>query len=237
MAGPISRMIYTDDSGMLEQGWIVYGWLELDARHWDVVLKYWLQFRKRLLATHGLSVTKEIHTSKFVTGRARPVPELPEKHYENGQPRWEYLGRELVELCLQAIRDCPHIEVGAIFRETPARGADLKVEREATYTELVHLWDEQLRTADQYGLVGMDGDGHDPIYYAAHRSLDLPARRIVEDPIFMNSGRSQWIQIADIIAWCSYTHLNNRPDNEFAWNWYSAYLAGLNPMREPLKSE
>ncbi len=236
MAGPISRMFYADDSGMLDRGWIVYGWLELDTRHWDSVLEHWLKFRKRLLITHGFSVTKEIHTSKFVTGRARPLATLPARHHENGEPRWENLGRELIELCLAAIRDCPHIEVGAIFRETPARAGELKHEREATYTELVAIWDGQLRTAGEYGLVGMDGNGDDPIYYAAHRSLDLPVRRIVEDPVFLHSGRSQWMQMADIIAWCSYTHLNNRPDNEFGWNWYNEYLAGLNPMNQPVRS-
>ena len=221
MAGPISRMFYADDSGMLDHGWIVYGWLELDTKHWDVVLEYWLQFRKRLLVTHGFSVTKEIHTSQFVTGRARPLTSLPARHHVNGQPRWENLGRELIELCLVAIRDCPHIEVGATFRETPARGGELKPEREATYTELVTLWDGQLRTNGEYGLVGMDGNGNDPIYYAAHRSLALPVRRIVEDPVFLNSARSQWMQMADIVAYAGYEHIMRLEAKKFAWDWYA----------------
>lgn len=229
-------MFYVDDSGFLREGWIVYGWLELSTEHWDAVLKHWLTFRKRLVADYEFPVAKEIHTTKFVTGRARPVKQLPARFHENGVPYWEHLGRELVVRCLEAIRDCPHIEIGAIYRETPLRGEALSPEREATYTQLVHLWDAQLRNTRQYGVVGLDGDGTDPIYYNAHRSLDLPVRRIIEDPIFLHSGRSQWAQIADVIAWCAYTHLNKRPDNEYAWGWYDEYLAALNPMGEPMKA-
>ena len=69
------------------------------------------------------------------------------------------------------------------------------------------MWDQQLRHQDDYGIVGMDGDGTDPIYYKAHRALDdLFNRRVIEDPMFHSSQRSQWTQMADVIAWSGFTH-------------------------------
>jgi hypothetical protein len=70
MAGPISHMFYTDDSGDLDVGWIVYGWLELAAADWDAVLKCWLTFRKKLVADYGVPTSQELHTTAFVK-RAR----------------------------------------------------------------------------------------------------------------------------------------------------------------------
>lgn len=216
-------MFYADDSGDLDRGWIVYGWLELETKDWAKILDYWLKFRKTLVRNYGVPVAKELHATHFVNGR-REISTSRPKRYEN-DPRWKQtLGRELAVACLGALRDCPHIELGAAYYQTTKKGEELTADRELAYEKLVALWDSQLRVSGDYGLVGMDGEGTDPVYYRGHRALDIHTRRIVEDPMFHSSQRSQWTQMADIVAWTSFTHLNKHDANEFAWDWYESYL-------------
>ena len=136
--------------------------------------------------------------------------------------------------CLVALSECPHIEIGVAYLRSARKGTEINHDRELAYTRLVSLWDAQLRQADSFGVVGMDGDGSDPIYYNAHRSLDLRTRHIIEDPMFHSSRRSQWTQMADLVAWTGFAHLNPHGGNEFACVLYGDHLAGRNPMREPI---
>lgn len=237
VSGPISRFIYADDSGQLDRGWIVYGWLELDARHWDTVLAHWLTFRKQLVTDYAVPVSQEIHTTDVVNGRSRDSISInPPQRIRAGNPTWKAaLGREVLERCLETIKTCPHIEVGVAYFQSDKQGRDITEDRELAYTRLVAMWDDQLRVQKDYGIVGMDGDGTDPIYYNAHRALDdLFNRRIIEDPMFHSSKRSQWTQMADVIAWSGFTHLYRHDANEFAWNWYDDYLRPRNPMGDPI---
>jgi Protein of unknown function (DUF3800) len=74
-------------------------------------------------------------------------------------------------------------------------------------------------------MIFMDGDGSDQGYYSAHRALKLADRHVIEDPLFQVSHRSQWVQMADLVAWSAYQALQRSPDRRFAWNWYDDYLA------------
>lgn len=236
MAGPISRFFYADDSGDLDRGWIVYGWLELDARHWDAVLKHWLTFRKRLVAEFSVPVAQELHATDVVYGRSKDSISFdPPPRIRDGNPRWKRaLGREVIERCLEAISTCPHIEIGVAYVRSSKTGPSIGEDRRRAYTQLVRLWDQQLAHHKEYGIVGMDGDGTDPIYYQAHRALPLESRKVIEDPMFHSSRKSQWTQMADVIAWSGFTHLHRHEANEFAWDWYDMYLRALNPMGDPL---
>lgn len=237
VSGAISRFIYADDSGYLDKGWIVFGWLELSASDWDRVLAHWLAFRKKLVADYSVPVVQEIHTTHVVYGRSKDsISTNPPERIRAGNREWKAaLGREVLVRCLQAIRDCPDIEVGVAYFRTNKRGREISEDRELAYTRLVAMWDQQLRHQDDYGIVGMDGDGTDPIYYKAHRALDdLFNRRVIEDPMFHSSQRSQWTQMADVIAWSGFTHLWKHDSNEFAWNWYDDYLRPKNPMSDPI---
>lgn len=82
------------------------------------------------------------------------------------------------------------------------------------------MLDRRLQVDGELGLLVMDGDGTDSSYYAAHRDLDLGTRALIEDPAFQNSHRSQWVQIADLIAYAGYQHLVRLPEKQFAWEWY-----------------
>lgn len=70
----------------------------------------------------------------------------------------------------------------------------------------------------------VDGDGSDPRYFTAHRELKLAGRHIIEDPLFQYSHRSQWVQMADMVAYAAYQHLARYRGKEFAWSWYERHL-------------
>lgn len=236
MAGPVSRFFYADDSGELDRGWIVYGWLELQAQHWDTVLGHWLSFRKSMVGEYAVPVAQEIHTTDVVHGRSRgSISFDPPDRIRRGDAKWKQtLGREVVTRSLEAIAACPDIAIGVAYFKSAKTGQAITEDRELAYTRLVELWDDQLKHQKEYGVVGMDGDGTDPVYYNAHRALDLRSRRVIEDPMFHSSRRSQWTQIADIIAWSGFTHLYRHDANAFAHDWYDMYLRPLNPMSDPI---
>lgn len=79
----------------------------------------------------------------------------------------------------------------------------------------------------------MDGDGSDPGYAAAHRDLKLAHRRVIEDPIFLAAHASQWVQMADLVAWSAYQGLLRHPGKEFAWEWYHRHLRDVDVADGP----
>ena len=49
-----TRIFYLDDSGTVDTGFIVYGWLEIDIVCWSKALRCWLDFRKKLYRDTGI---------------------------------------------------------------------------------------------------------------------------------------------------------------------------------------
>ncbi|MCK2241252.1 MULTISPECIES: DUF3800 domain-containing protein [unclassified Crossiella] len=92
--------------------------------------------------------------------------------------------------------------------------------------DLVTALDLRLAENDEYGLIIMDGDGTDPSYRGAHRSLKLATRRIVEDPAFQGSHLSQLVQLADLVAYSAYMHVLRQPAKQLMWDWYPDLLGG-----------
>lgn len=66
------RWCYVDDSGAPRTGWIVFGYLTIGAADWNAALKHWLDWRKRLFESTGISVEHEFHAVNFVNGRGNP---------------------------------------------------------------------------------------------------------------------------------------------------------------------
>lgn len=71
------------------------------------------------------------------------------------------------------------------------------------------------------------------MWRASARSLSLSDRRVIEDAIHLDSRSSQLVQMADLVAWCANSHHDRHTGNEFAWEWYSTYLAERDPLRQP----
>ncbi len=226
--GEMTRLIYVDDSGSVDHGGlIIYGWVEVSPAHWRTVLRTWLELRKRLFTEYGIPVSQELHGTEFINGRGR-VSVAPPTRLTVNKPRpgtvlWKDLGREVAQLCLQTMRDCPDLRVGSVYRWSGAKGTDYARERHEVYANLVQDFDDELRSADAYGFVTMDGQ--DTHYRAAHRRLKLDTRHVIEDPAYHDSKHSQWTQMADLVAYTANLHLNRHSGNAFGWAWYDDYLA------------
>lgn len=234
--GQLSRMLYMDDSGSDRNGGlIVYGWVEVQPAFWAQGLRRWLELRKELVRDYAVPVTQELHATAYVNGRDRISTAPPERFVSEGTTLWKDLGREVALRCLETIRDCEHLRVGAVYRWEPAGGKQYGRAKHETYRDFVVDLDDELRGEDTYGHVTMDGD--DPHYRDAHRLLKLDTRRVIEDPVVHDSRISQWTQMADLIAYSVNIHLNRHSGNEFGWNWYSDYLAARDPNGEPRVQE
>jgi hypothetical protein len=221
-----TRLFYIDDSGYGPTGWAVYGWVEVEITEWRHGLRPWLDFRMRLDATTKIPVTYEFHATDFLNKGSRPSRDAS----WNG----EYKNRWTVTTdALDVIAGTPCLSVGAVYRKTDDRGRQFHRHTIDLYRKLVEKIDSDLSAKGDVGIVVMDGDGTADSYVTAHRGLKLATRSIIEDPMFQHSHRSQWVQIADLIAYVAYQSLLRAPQKPFAWNWYKDHLTGPDPARNP----
>ena len=227
----LDRMIYIDDSGHPQSGHVVYGWIEFTPDHWSSVLRSWLDTRKMLWREYRVAVTEELHTTAYVNGRGRISKKVPDRHIHRGVEYWKDFGREVAETCLDTLRSTEGLQLGSVYRQ--GAPADVAATRRELYADLVGRFETELETTNSLGLIVMDGDGSDASYRTTHRGLALHRRRVIEDAIHIDSKVSQLIQMADLVAWSANAHIDRHPNNEFAWNWYTDYLAERDPHREP----
>ena len=220
------RLFYVDDSGAEVTGFVLYGWVEVDVTAWSRVLHGWLDFRHDLAARHQIPAAFELHATEFVGGRGQPSLD----------PAWnrsKAARAAVAEESLAFLGAGPALSVGSTYRRTDARGREYRAQRIAVYERLVALLDERLNADGDLGIVIMDGDGRDPSYASVHRRLKLAHRSIIEDPVFAHSTASQWVQMADLVAWTTYQHLLRREGKEFAWPWYQKYLSDSDVLGAP----
>ena len=222
------RLYYVDDSGSVATGLVVYSWIECTIDEWRVGLKRWLELRRELYQRHRIPPAYELHASEFVNGRGRPSTD-PEWNLSK-QARWA-----VTEQLLETIGACPELRVGTVYRRTTARGHAYHLERDELYVQLVRHLDQRLVGSDELGMIFMDGDCTAPGYYAAHRGLRLSTRRVIEDPLFQASHRSQWVQMADVTAYVAYHGLLQHPAKAFMSGWYDKYLLSCDANGGPLE--
>lgn len=227
----LERLIYVDDSGHPQSGLVVYGWVEFAPDRWSSVLRTWLDMRKRLWRDMGVPVVQELHTTEYVNGRGRISQRFPDHHRHQGVEHWKDFGRQVAAECLETLRSCEGLAIGAVFRRGLPQ--DLGATRRETYIALINRIEAELAASDALGMVFMDGDGSDPSYRKAHRTLKLDQRRVIEDAIHLDSRHSQLEQMADLAAWTAYASLDRHQGNTFAWDWYSRFLAERDPRRGP----
>ncbi|CAM3723856.1 DUF3800 domain-containing protein [Occultella aeris] len=229
MPDHLDRMIYVDDSGHPQEGTVVYGWVEFAPDRWAGVLRCWLDTRKRLWREFGIPLTQELHTTEYANGRGRISKQLPDRHVHKGVEYWKDFGREVADQCLETLRCTEGLKVGAVWR----RGAPEQLARtkQEAYGALIERFERELADSGSLGIVFMDGDGTDGSYRSTHRGLKLAARRVIEDAVHLDSKASQLIQMADLVAWSANVTIDRHARNEFAWEWYSTFLAERDPAR------
>jgi hypothetical protein len=202
--------------------------VEVSAVHWASVLQRWLQQRRTLYANYGIPPSVELHATELIGGRGTPSRFAKVN-------RSKQLRRHIVRDALAAIGEIDEIRVGTVYRYTAERGRNYQAVKADVYSTLLHYWDTQCARESRFAMVYMDGDGSDKTYLDSHRRLHLGSRRIIEDPHHQHSHLSQWVQMADLIAWTAYQSIRKHTNKKFAWDWYDLYLAKPKPdslMRE-----
>lgn len=198
------RLIYVDDSG--DRSMTLYALVEVDESDWAQGLAIWLGARRQLRDAYRIPVRAEIHAVDFLKGRGNPSLD----------PTWNRVRSHRLEagrILTEAVSALP-ARWRVIYRVGGAR-------RETYGAALTDL-EGSLRTQHERGLVMIDGDGTDPAYVDAHRRLTLARRHVIEDPWQQPSHSSQWIMVADLVAYLAFQGLRN-PHSELG-SWYRELL-------------
>ncbi|MGW1676706.1 DUF3800 domain-containing protein [Saccharopolyspora sp. NPDC002376] len=220
-----TRVIYIDDSGSEAARLNVFGWVEVAIESWKEALQDWLDWRRELYRSIGIPTDYELHATKFAGGRGRPTGTA-----------WDTIKSQRAPVITDALRtlvELPGLSAGAAFQRTD-RGTKHHLAKADTYARLVRHLDARLTANDDFGLVVMDGEGTDPSYRAAHRELKLDARSLIEDPFFLHSHHSQWVQMADLVAYAAYMRLERIPAKSHTWQWYDIIAASACTGHGPL---
>ncbi|WP_370376524.1 DUF3800 domain-containing protein [Catenulispora sp. GAS73] len=213
------RMYYVDDSGDNKAGIAVYSWIEVDPEQAMTALAVWLRFRGRLFELHQIPEEVEIHAVKFLSGRGRPSAE--EKVNKSKELR-----HEIFLDALKTISELPGVNVGAVYRRSPHRPSRFADVMRDTFCKLVLGIDRRLFLTGLQGVMIIDGEGDSSCreYFRLFRGLDLSGRQLIGGPLFQPSDESQWVQIADIVAYTAFQSVIRRPGREFCWTWYEDYI-------------
>lgn len=222
-----TRLFYVDDSGTVDTGWVVYSWVECALSDWREGLRDWLDFRKQLYRDSRIPPAYELHCSKFLNGRGNPSTDHSWNRHKRNR-------RTVVRDGLTVIGRCPQLSVGAVYRQTAAKGADYAAERASVYEALVNSVDTRLASQGNFGLIFMDGNGSDSTYYDAHRGLKLARRHVMEDPLFQPAHRSQWVQMADLLAYAAYQSRARQGAKRYSWHWYERLVGDCDVNSGPM---
>lgn len=208
-----TRLIYIDDSGAESTGFATFSWASVTVDDWSEALSELLSWRTSLLDRFGIPKRYELHAVKFANGRGNPS-------LNTDWNRRKAFRSLVLDDAFTTFAAWDWLTVGTIFSRCTFRRDEFARERERVYGCLIEHLDHQLQRSNEWGIIIMDGDGSDDSYRSAHRRLPLSRRSLVEDPGFQHSSQSQWIQLADLIAYSAYQSLAEIPTKDFAWGWY-----------------
>lgn len=209
-----TRLFYVDDSGAERTGYATYSWIEVAIDDWRFALEDVLEWRSHLAREYGIPKNYELHAVNFANGRGNPST------FGDEWNRRKAFRSMVLDEAFERFRSWSWLRAGTVYSQSDFRRDTFARERARVYGELVHEVDDALTAAREWGLLVMDGDGSDGSYITAHRSLLLSTRSLVEDPAFQHSSRSQWVQLADLVAYAAYQSLQRAEEKRFAWDWY-----------------
>lgn len=215
-------LIYCDDSGSPNDGYVVFSWVEVKPDKWSSALSSWMQHRKNLFTKYGVPPSARLHASDLIGGSGSPS-------VDDTFNRSGILRQALLEDSLVAIGENDSIEVGTVYQRTLQRGQGYQTAKANVYTKLLDSWDSKAAREERYRMVLLDGDGTDRTYLNAHRKLDPDTRRIIGDPIYQDAPSSQWTQMADLLAWAAYQGRRPNENKAYAWDWYNDFIVASKP--------
>ena len=200
---------YIDDSG--DEHTAVYTALLVPVENWNETLGLWLDFRKNLYSKYFIPASFELHATDLLGSKGVPAPSIT---YGVNTDRG--VRRRVLNLAVAAIGQLSSIRMisKALPHAKPA----------ACYRALLAEIDSQLEAEGSWAIMIVDGEGNDGTHKAAHRDLEISSRRVVEDPWFVDSKVSQFVQMADIASYSVFQAHNLRPSREFMWNWMRTHL-------------
>ncbi|MER6560182.1 DUF3800 domain-containing protein [Streptomyces sp. NPDC001027] len=205
---------YADDSGA-DQGRTLTGLL-VPEEGWNDLLHCWLEGRRGLEETWGISKNTELHANSLVKGRGRPCA-TDEQNQRFGRPA----RLAAHDLMMRHLARCSSLRVLTVAGRT-AQIAEvyqgfvdhLELWALEQDTRVLIMYDGQAGPEDTSGMAQEDAQKlweqavrNASPYRAAHRQLPLTTRRILEDPIMQDSRYSQFIQAADMVGYAAFHHL------------------------------
>jgi len=200
VTGMSFRMYFVDDSGEPTRGIAVYSWIEVDTAQATEAMNVWLRFRQQLFERHQIPTDVEIHSTNFLAGRGHPST-------EDKVNKSKIVRREIFIDALKIIGDLPGVSIGAVYRSSPRRRNSFAEAMRETFCRLVLGIDRRLFLGNLQGIIVIDGegDGSCRFYTRVYRSLNLSGQQLIAGPFFEPSYDSQWIQIADIVAYTAFS--------------------------------
>jgi hypothetical protein len=212
------HLCYVDDSGKNDV--VILTGLLIPGSAWNVLLHDWLEGRRRLTEEWGVRKHVELHAKHLARGGKGRYCETMEQEraFSSGLAR-----SRAIDILLQRLGDCSELTVTTVASHTDSSAA--------AYAHFINHLDHWAAKHDTHVMVVLDGQ-EGPIdttgmaearigqqreaahrnavhYRNVHRGLDLAGRRIVEDPVVLDSRHSQLIQAADLTAYAAYQHLWN----------------------------
>jgi hypothetical protein len=205
-----AHLLYIDDSQHQEVR--VFSALAIPIDQWQAAFDRVKAFRQDLQRSHGISIYKEFHAWKFVSGRGN----LGNESIAGG---WE----------AHRMRRC------ALFRRTLAMVATLpgamlfnvcRVDAEGwAFERLLNRINKNMQVNNSHAILICD-EGKDEAYTRLCRRMkvfnpipsaygewaggesrkNIPIERIIEDPVFKDSKRSYFVQLADFCAYAVLRH-------------------------------
>ena len=178
------HLTYIEDSG--DEELCVFSALTIRDDKWHTCLKQIKKFRHDIQTSDGISVYKEFHAWKFVSGRGKLADGIVPK------------GRrcQIFKQTLQMVSMLPEARLfNTVF---PAKAS------EPAYEALLGSINQNLQQQDSHAILICD-EGKETIHTKLVRRMQTlnngAIDRILEDPFFKQSDQSYFIQLSDFCAY------------------------------------
>ncbi|WP_405619159.1 DUF3800 domain-containing protein [Streptomyces sp. NBC_01508] len=210
----VDRVYYIDDSGIPKTGLALYSALGVSVWYAPQIQRAWHRLREDWLATQGVPTDFELHASQFLGGRGRPGGGNPLKieRYRMAQEALDVLGVQ------------PGLSITTAYCD---RAGNWREAKAASYSRLLRRLDQQLGLTGECAALVVDGDGSEDLYERVHQEI-RPAR-IPLPAAEVPAHTSDWLQMADLVAYTACQAIARLEPKRYMWGWYARHLPKAAP--------